>query len=312
MLPKIFIDGEHGTTGLQIRERLAARVDIDLISLAHEHRHNKDKRADLLRAADIAILCLPDDAAREAVQLAEGSDTRFIDASTAHRTADDWVYGFAEAEPGQTERIIQASKVSNPGCYSTGAIGILRPLVLAGIVPPDYPVTINAVSGYSGGGKQMIAQMEDATRDDHITAPYFVYALPLQHKHVPEIITRSGLTRRPVFSPSVGRFAQGMAVQIPLHLDLLNGEASVQSIHSALADHYAGQNFVAVAPLDETASASRLDPAEMEGRDDMVIHVAGAEGTGHVNIVALLDNLGKGASGAAVQNLNLMLRRYAD
>lgn len=311
MNAKVFIDGEHGTTGLQIRERLAHRVDLQLLSLAMEDRRDAAKREAMLQDADIAILCLPDDAAREAVALAEASGTRFIDASTAHRTADDWVYGFAEAEPGQAARIASAQKVSNPGCYSTGAIGILRPLVLAGLLPADYPVTINAVSGYSGGGKQMIAQMEDASLPDHIEAPHFIYALGLQHKHVPEIIARSGLSRRPVFSPSVGRFAQGMAVQVPLHLDLLNGSVTADTIRSALHDHYAGQNIVTVATEAETQSAARLDPAAMRDRDDMVIHVTGDPTTGHANIIALLDNLGKGASGAAVQNLNLMIKGQA-
>lgn len=308
MSTKIFIDGEHGTTGLQIRERLAHRVDLTLLSLALENRRDATKREAMLQDADIAILCLPDDAAREAVKISEGAGTRFIDASTAHRTADDWVFGFAEAEPGQTERIAKAQKVSNPGCYSTGAIGILRPLVLAGLLPADYPVTINAVSGYSGGGKQMIAQMEEPSLPDHIASPHFIYALGLQHKHVPEIIKRSGLTRRPVFSPSVGRFAQGMAVQIPLHLDLMANGSTAETIHAALTDHYTGQSVVTVAPLSDTKSAGRLDPAAMDGRDDMVIHVAGDHETGHTNIIALLDNLGKGASGAAVQNLNLMIK----
>lgn len=308
MTAKIFIDGEHGTTGLQIRERLAHRVDIELLSLAMEDRRDAAKREAMLQDANIAILCLPDDAAREAVALAESAGTRFIDASTAHRTADDWVYGFAEAEPGQAKRIASAQKVSNPGCYSTGAIAILRPLVRAGLLPADYPVTINAVSGYSGGGKQMIAQMEDASLPDHIAAPYFVYALGLQHKHVPEIIAHSGLMRRPIFSPSVGRFAQGMAVQVPLHLDLMNDGATAETVLSALNDHYAGQSIVRVASKDETASTARLDPASMHGRDDMVLYVTGDSATGHVNIVALLDNLGKGASGAAVQNLNLMIK----
>lgn len=307
MSAKIFIDGEHGTTGLQIRDRLAQRIDLTLLSLDMDDRRDAAKREALLKQADIAILCLPDDAAREAVALAHDSGTRFIDASTAHRTADDWVFGFAEAEPGQAERIAHASKVSNPGCYSTGAIAILRPLVLTGLLPADYPVTINAVSGYTGGGKQMIAQMEDASLPDHIAAPHFIYALGLQHKHVPEISKHSGLTRRPIFSPAVGRFAQGMAVQIPLHLDLMTSATDAQSVHQALRDHYAGQSIVTVASADETAQAARLDPSQMAGRDDLIIHVTGDGSTGHVNVIALLDNLGKGASGAAVQNLTLML-----
>lgn len=304
---KIFIDGEHGTTGLQIRDRLAGRTDIELISLAHDDRRDAGKRAAQLRKADIAILCLPDDAAREAVSLAADAGTRFIDASTAHRTHPDWVYGFAEAEPGQAARIAQAQFVSNPGCYSTGAIGLLRPLVLAGILPPDYPVTINAVSGYSGGGKQMIAQMEDTSAPDHIASPFFAYALTLAHKHVPEIVERSGLARTPIFTPNVGNFTQGMLVNVPLHLDLLAQGASMETIHAALADHYAGQHVVHVAA--RAPLASRIDPTELTGTDTMKLFVTGSQGGSHVNLIASLDNLGKGASGAAVQNLGLMIER---
>ncbi|MEL6919916.1 MAG: N-acetyl-gamma-glutamyl-phosphate reductase [Pseudomonadota bacterium] len=305
MKQKIFIDGEHGTTGLQIRERLAGRTDIDLLSLAHDDRRDASRRAALLREADIAILCLPDDAAREAVALASDSGTRFIDASTAHRTHPDWVYGFAEAEPGQAKRIANAQFVSNPGCYSTGAIGILRPLVLAGLLPADYPVTINAVSGYTGGGKQMIAQMENPEADDAIHAPYFAYALTLAHKHVPEIISRSGLTRRPIFTPNVSKFPQGMLVNVPLHLDLLAGQPSYAHVHHALTDHYAGQDVVEVTGFADMPV--RLDPTALAGTDEMRIYVCANGETGQVNIIASLDNLGKGASGAAVQNLDLML-----
>ncbi|MEO0543684.1 MAG: N-acetyl-gamma-glutamyl-phosphate reductase [Pseudomonadota bacterium] len=305
MTANIFIDGEHGTTGLQIRERLSARNDLNLMSLAHEDRRDADKRSKLLKDADIAILCLPDDAAREAVALAAASGTRFIDASTAHRTHPDWVYGFAEAEPGQGQKIKAAQFVSNPGCYSTGAIAILRPLVLAGLLPANYPVTINAVSGYSGGGKQMIAQMEDPAAENAITAPFFAYALTLAHKHVPEIITRSGLTRRPIFTPNVSKFPQGMLVNIPLHLDLLAGKPSYAHVHHALAEHYSGQGIVEVVSLD--TSPARLDPTELAGTDRMLIYVTHNAEAGHVNIIASLDNLGKGASGAAVQNLDLML-----
>ena len=306
--PKIFIDGEHGTTGLQIQERLSGRTDIEQLTLAHADRHSKEKRAEMLRAADIAILCLPDDASRESVLLAKGAPTRFIDASSAHRTAPNWAFGFAELTKGQPEIIAKAQYVSNPGCYSTGAIALLRPLIEAGALPADYPLTINAVSGYSGGGKQLIAQMEDASREDAISANLFAYALGLQHKHVPEIITRSGLTRRPIFTPSVARFAQGMLVNVPLHLDMLNGTQDAQSIHAALADHYAGQNVVQVADLAECAGMARLDPEALNGTNIMRLYVFGEASTGHVNLVAQLDNLGKGASGAAVQNLELMIK----
>lgn len=308
--PKIFIDGEHGTTGLQITERLGRRSDLELLSIPHEERRNTEARADLLNEADIVILCLPDDASRQAVQLLEESGnntTRVIDASTAFRSAPDWVYGFAELEPGNREKIAAARFVSNPGCYSTGAIALLRPLVRAGLLPPDYPVTINAVSGYSGGGKQMIAQMENADADDHIEANHFLYALALKHKHVPEIVNRSGLTRDPIFTPNVGRFAQGMLVNIPLHLDLTN-DATLASIHHAYDTHYGGQDVVMVAGLKEVAQVPRLDPEEMRGTDRMKLYVCGTAGSGQVNLVASLDNLGKGASGAAVQNMDIMLQ----
>lgn len=305
-MQKIFIDGEHGTTGLQIRERLADRTDIELLSLAMEDRRDNDKRAEMLRAADIAILCLPDDAARESVAMAEGSGTRFIDASTAHRTADGWVYGFAESEPGQREKIIAAQNVSNPGCYSTGAIALLRPLTLAGVLPSDYPISINAVSGYTGGGKQMIAQMEDATRDDAIDAPYFVYALGLAHKHVPEIKARSALKTDPLFTPAVGKFAQGMLVNIPLHGAALGGKSRAD-VHAILQAHYAGQEIVSVVTLADTDAMPRIDPTEMAGTDKMKLYVCGHADGSQLNLIASLDNLGKGASGAAVQNLDLML-----
>ncbi len=307
MAPKIYIDGEHGTTGLQIVSRLQDRSDIELMSMPAEQRRDQDVRTKFLREADIAILCLPDDAAREAVALAADSGTRFIDASTAHRTNPDWAFGFAELSEGQAARIASAQFVSNPGCYSTGAIALIAPLVASGLLPADYPVTINAVSGYSGGGKQMIAQMEDATRDDAITAPYFAYALTLAHKHVPEIVSRAGLNRQPVFTPAVGRFAQGMLVNVPLHLDLLSGNASMADIHATLASHYAASPIVDVAPLEAAGATARLDPEELVGTDRMKLYVCGTEGAGRVNLVASLDNLGKGASGAAVQNLDLMI-----
>jgi N-acetyl-gamma-glutamyl-phosphate reductase len=307
MTKSVFIDGEHGTTGLQIAERLAGRSDINLLSLAMEDRRDNEKRTAMLRDADIAILCLPDDAAREAVALAEGSGTRFIDASTAHRVADGWVYGFAESDPGQREKIIHAQNVSNPGCYSTGAIALLRPLTLAGLLPDDYPVTINAVSGYTGGGKQMIAQMEDAAREDAIASPYFAYALTLKHKHVPEIKARSGLKLDPIFTPNVGRFAQGMLVNIPLHTEAMNG-ATRETIYNAFSSHYAGQDIVEVVTNDATDALARIDPTEMAGTDRMKLYVCARDDGSQINLIASLDNLGKGASGAAVQNLDLMLQ----
>jgi len=307
MTAKIFIDGEHGTTGLQIRERLGARDDINLLSLAHDERRSLEGRTQLLREADIAILCLPDDAARQSVALAADAGTRMIDASTAHRTAEDWVFGFAELAPGHSKKIAGARYVSNPGCYSTGSIALINPLVESGLMKPDHPITINAVSGYTGGGKGLIAQMEDADADDAIASAFFCYAMDLNHKHVPEIISRCGLERRPIFTPSVGRFAQGMLVQVPLFLDDLGTNTKREDIHAILVSHYQGREFVSVAEFDESDRIKRLDPEEMVGTDAMRLFVFGAGNGREVNLIASLDNLGKGASGAAVQNLDLML-----
>lgn len=308
MKPKIFIDGEHGTTGLQIRTRLAERDDLEVISIPEAERRNKDLRADYLRAADIAILCLPDDASKEAVSLLEGHNaTRIIDTSTAYRVHPDWAYGFAELAKGQRQRIAEARLVANPGCYPTGAIALVRPLRDAGLLPADYPVSVNAVSGYTGGGKQLIAQMEDKNHPEHLAANNFLYGLPLRHKHVPELQLHGCLDRRPIFSPSVGRFPQGMIVQVPLFLSELEGSPSLAAVHAALTEHYAGQDIVEVVPLEESAKLPRIDAEELAGKDGMKLFVFGTEGDGEVNLVALLDNLGKGASGAAVQNMNLML-----
>lgn len=308
MKPKIFIDGEHGTTGLQIRQRLAGRSDLDVLSIPAEERRNNALRAERLHEADIAILCLPDDGAREAVAMvADSNSTRLIDTSTANRINPEWVYGFAELTAGHARKIASARFVANPGCYPTGAIGLVRPLREAGILPADYPVTVNAVSGYTGGGKQMIAQMEDPGHPDHIAAPHFLYGLTLAHKHVPELMQHGLLERRPIFSPSVGRYAQGMIVQLPLFLSDLSGSPSRGDVHEALARHYAGQNVVEVVPLGESARLARIDPTELNGTNHMKLFVFGSEGKGEVNLVALLDNLGKGASGAAVQNMDLMI-----
>ena len=275
---KIFIDGEHGTTGLQIRQRLADRKDVEVLSMPEEKRRDADHRAKLLGEADIAILCLPDDAAREAVAMLEAAGnthTKVIDTSTAHRTADGWTFGFAELTRGQREAVAKASRISNPGCWSTGAIALLRPLIERQVLGPNYPVTINGVSGYSGGGKSMIAQMENKDADDHITANHFLYALTLAHKHVPEIMVRAGLTRRPIFTPNVGRFRQGMIVNVPLHLDLLNGAPDQAAIHSALAEHYSGQDIVEVMPIEAGAKMPRVDAEEMVGTSRMRLYVFG-------------------------------------
>lgn len=308
MTAKIFIDGEHGTTGLQIRTRMSARRDVELLSIPQAERRNANLREDLLNSADIAILCLPDDASREAVGMLSGNNSvRVIDTSTAYRVDPAWTYGFAEMDKSQQEKIKSAQRVANPGCYPTGAISLIRPLRSAGILPDGYPVTVNAVSGYTGGGKQMIGQMEDPSRDDAISANNFLYALPLKHKHVPEIEAHGQLDRSPLFSPSVGRFAQGMIVQVPLFLEDLQGGATMENIHKTLTEHYAGQDIVTVVPLEESRAMPRVDAEELVNTDRMKLFVFGTPGGPHVNLVALLDNLGKGASGAAVQNMDLML-----
>lgn len=308
MKPKIFIDGEHGTTGLQIRSRMAGRADVELLSIPEAERRNAAMREDLLNSADIAILCLPDDASKQAVTMLAGNNgVRIIDTSTAYRVAPDWAYGFAEMDKEQAQKIRDARLVANPGCYPTGAIGLIRPLRQAGILPEDYPVSVNAVSGYTGGGKQMIAQMEDPANPDPVSSPHFLYAMPLKHKHVPEMRAHGLLARSPIFSPSVGRFPQGMIVQVPLFLDRLDNGATLESIHAALTAHYGGQDIVTVVPLEESSKLARVDAVELAGKDTMKLFVFGTPGGEQVNLVALLDNLGKGASGAAVQNMDLML-----
>lgn len=308
MAAKIFIDGEHGTTGLQIRTRMAGRRDVELLSIPEAERRNAALREDMLNSADIAILCLPDDASKEAVKMVAGNNkVRIIDTSTAFRVAQDWAYGFAEMDKAQGEKIRASRYVANPGCYPTGAIGLIRPLRAAGILPDGYPVTVNAVSGYTGGGKQLIAQMEDKSHPEHLAANNFLYGLTLKHKHVPEMTIHGLLDRAPLFAPSVGRFAQGMIVQLPLFLDDLKDGTTIESIHAALVAHYAGQDIVSVVPLSESSTLPRVDAEELVGQDTMKLYVFGTPGGAHVNLVAVLDNLGKGASGAAVQNMDLML-----
>ncbi len=308
MSAKIFIDGEHGTTGLQIRTRMAGRRDVTLLSIPEAERRNAAMREDLLNSADIAILCLPDEASKEAVAMLSGnSRVRIIDTSTAYRVHPDWAYGFAEMDKAQADRIRSARHVANPGCYPTGAIGLVRPLVMAGLLPETYPVSVNAVSGYTGGGKQMIAQMEQADHPEHIDAPHFLYGLTLKHKHVPEMQMHGKLARAPLFSPSVGKFPQGMIVQVPLFLADLPKGTTIESLHAALTAHYAGQDIVSVMPLADSAKLARVNAVELAGKDTMQLFVFGTPGGDHVNLVALLDNLGKGASGAAVQNMDLML-----
>ncbi|RNF34879.1 N-acetyl-gamma-glutamyl-phosphate reductase [Paracoccus methylarcula] len=293
----IFIDGEAGTTGLQIRERLEAREDIRLIQIDPERRKDAEARREAFARADVAILCLPDDAAREAVRLCEGLDVRLIDASTAHRVDKAWVFGFPELNKDNRARIAEAGFVSNPGCYSTGSIAMIAPLVAAGLIAPDEALSINAVSGFTGGGKNLIAEYETGEAPAH-----FVYGLNQNHKHIPEIVQQGGLTVQPIFAPSVGNFAQGMAVQLPLRLDR---RRSIPALHDALAAHYAGEHFVHVLDLGEPGA--RIVPTALNGTNMMHISVQGDQDTGCATIVAVLDNLGKGASGASVQNLNIML-----
>ncbi|MDI1326422.1 MAG: N-acetyl-gamma-glutamyl-phosphate reductase [Brevundimonas sp.] len=297
----IFIDGEAGTTGLEIRERLEARGDLELILLG-DRRRDVAARREALNGADAVILCLPDEAAKEAVAMIGNPAVRVIDASTAYRVDPVWTYGFAEMAPGQTEKIAAATRVSNPGCYPTGFIGLVRPLVSAGIISAGWPVTVNAVSGYSGGGKAMIAEFEAGG-----AGAYRAYGLSLKHKHVPEMTRHTGLERPVLFAPAVGAYRQGMLVEVPLQLAALPGSPSVEVVHGALAEAYAGSRFVEVVELEETEAMAGIDPEGLNGTNRMRLHVFGDRGGAQVRLVALLDNLGKGASGAAVQNLNLML-----
>lgn len=307
MTHTIFIDGEAGTTGLEIRERLEARPDLELLLLG-ERRRDADARREALNGADAVILCLPDDAARQAVSMIENPSVKLIDASTAYRVAPGWAYGFPEMDAGQRALIARSQFVSNPGCYPTGFIGLMRPLVKAGLVPANYPVTVNAVSGYSGGGKAMIAEFETAPKDSGgATTAYRAYGLTLRHKHVPEMTKHTGLSRDVLFTPAVGNYRQGMLVEVPLHLTALPETPSVERLHGALVEAYDGQRFVEVADLEETEAMTGIEPEGLNGTNRLRLYVFGDRNGEQARLVALLDNLGKGASGAAVQNLNIML-----
>jgi N-acetyl-gamma-glutamyl-phosphate reductase len=324
MVAKVFIDGAAGTTGLEIRERLAGRDEFSLVQLSDVERKDMRARTAALNEADVVILCLPDEAARDAVALVENPHVRVIDASSAHRVAQGWAYGFPELEAGQRARIASATRVSNPGCWPTGFLALVRPLVRAGIVPTDFPLTVTGVSGYSGGGRAMIEEFEAKDSPRYVETVVRTYGLTLAHKHAPEMRVHAGLAHSPVFSPSVGRYYRGMIVEVPLQLWALPAKPTVFDVFTGIADAYRGEKLIEVADLDHVdrvtsirkAGSAKIEIATMPQNIDaemlkltngMKLFVLGNDKTQQARLIAVLDNLGKGASGAAVQNLNIML-----
>ena len=308
MTHTIFIDGEAGTTGLKIRERLQTRNELKVLHIADKNRKDIKTRTDALNSADISILCLPEAASIEAISLIESDNVRVIDASVAHRTHPDWVFGFPEFGPGQKEKIFNANRVSNPGCYACGAIAILYPLVQSGLIQKDDPVTINAVSGYTGGGNKLITEFEKPILANDSNVTFYHYALNLEHKHTEEIRVHSGLAKQPIFVPSVGSFAQGMIVSVPLQLWALSQKPTISDLYSALEDHYSEQKFVSVQSSKRNVEIwNKLDPEALNNTNQLKLYIFGNERRDQAVVTAVLDNLGKGASGQAVQCLNIML-----
>ena len=299
--PKVYIDGKDGTTGLQIYDRLSARADIDLLLIDETKRKDRLERKKLMDAADIVFLCLPDAAAIEAVELVENPKTRIIDASTAHRTSPDWDYGFPELSGAHRAAIQNSKRVANPGCHATGFISVVYPLVAMGLLPKDECLSAFSLTGYSGGGKKMIAQYEAADKETARFAPC-PYGMGQSHKHLPEMQKICGLDNKPVFTPIVDDYYKGMATTVPLHMSQLNGVSTLAEVRQKLADYYGGQTLVRVADTTDTA---KLYANAQAGKDTLVLYVAGNDE--QFTVTALFDNLGKGASGAAVQNMNLML-----
>jgi N-acetyl-gamma-glutamyl-phosphate reductase len=311
--PTIFIDGEAGTTGLQIRARLEGREDLEVVSIDPAKRKDDAERKRLLNSVDLAVLCLPDEAAKASVAMLENTTTRVLDASTAHRVAPGWVYGFPELNAEQANLIRDARSVGNPGCYAQNAIALLRPLVDAGLIPSDYPISIHGVQGYSGGGRQLIDAVEGRGGEHHLAGAYRGYGLSLNHKHLPEMREYSRLSQDPIFAPAVGKWYNGMLVQIPLHLNNLPKKPMGKDLHAVLEAHYAGQKFIRVVPLEENAPATMvLDPETLNGTNRLEIMVFDNAAKNQVLLVSRADNLGKGASGAAAQNIDVMLGLSGD